>query len=475
MNRQTLLSAPILFFLCLTVVFVGFFSPVAVSAADNPRYASLVMDADTGIILHQRYADKKVHPASLTKVMTLMLVFDALERGTITLDERVKISKHAAGMPPSKLGLPAGSSLRVQDAIYALVTKSANDIAAALAEHVGGTEPMFARMMTRRAHALGMSKTLFTNASGLHNPAQTTTARDMVLLARAIIQEYPEYYRYFSTKNFTYAGHSYHNHNRLMESYPGMDGMKTGYVNASGFNLVASAVRGNRRLIGVVFGGRTTKSRNDHMASLLDQGFANIENTRIAQANIPLPGKKPFEAPSPAEGSMEWANMQPAAGTAEDGGEVLGQGDYDPALDRISPPESTQMISAQPVLLASLQKSAPRHRADSVASVPVSYSASPPSSYPSAPSASPVMRDSRPGAWSIQVGAFESRVATDRAVHENLRKLPQHLAYASPVIAPLKTEKGWLFRARLEGFSRADAYAACGHLESCLPVAPRVQ
>ncbi|HRQ61086.1 MAG TPA: D-alanyl-D-alanine carboxypeptidase family protein, partial [Alphaproteobacteria bacterium] len=238
-----------------------------------PFYASIVVDSDTGVILHQANPDKKLHPASLTKVMTLLMLFEAIERGETSLNDSIKISKKAAAAVPSKLGLAPGSTIRVKDAILALVTKSANDIALAVAEHVGETEDRFAIAMTGRARELGMNNTTFRNASGLHDPGQISSARDMAIMARYVINRYPDYYRYFSTKNFSYKGQNYHNHNHLMKSYKGMDGMKTGFINASGFNLIGSAVRGNTRLIGVVFGGKSANSRNAHMKELLDAGF----------------------------------------------------------------------------------------------------------------------------------------------------------------------------------------------------------
>ena len=242
----------------------------------NPRYASIVIDADTGAIIHERYADKRLHPASLVKMMTLLMTFDALANGSLTLTSRVPISQHAANQAPSKLGLRPGSSISVKDAILALVTKSANDIATALGEKIGGSEARFAAMMNARALEIGMTKSTFKNASGLHNPQQFTSARDMAVLSRFLVMHHSSYYKYFSTRNFAYNGQNYHNHNRLMETYKGMDGIKTGYIQPSGFNLAASAMRGNTRLIAVVFGGRSTQSRNAHVAELLDQGFAKM-------------------------------------------------------------------------------------------------------------------------------------------------------------------------------------------------------
>lgn len=252
------------------------FGAAARPALANAKYASIVIDADTGQVLSQSNADKILHPASLTKMMTLLMLFDSMQARKVGLNDKISISSHAASMQPSKLGLPVGSTIRVEDAIKALVTKSANDISVAVAEFIGGSEENFARMMTMRAQQLGMTRTRFVNASGLHDPRQVSSARDMARLSLVLVKQYPTYYSYFSIKNFTYRGKSHHNHNRLMSEYKGMDGLKTGFVNASGFNLAASAKRNGRRLVGVVFGGRTWKSRNDHMAVLLDRGFEKI-------------------------------------------------------------------------------------------------------------------------------------------------------------------------------------------------------
>ena len=284
--------------LCLTIVGLVFVPTLSYakrteSNVFQDRYAAYVMDADSGRILYRENENKVLHPASLTKLMTLLMVFDALEHGNLKLYNRVYISQHAASMSPSKLNLPAGSTIKVKDAILALVTKSANDIAVALAEKLGGTEDKFARMMTRKARSLGMKKTRFKNASGLHHPKQVSTAKDMSLLAHAMITDYKDYYHYFSTKSFTYDGTTYRNHNKLMKSYKGMDGMKTGYIKASGFNLIASVVRDDHRLIGVVFGGRTGRSRNAHMKRLLDDSFRKIGDVYILASKAPVPKRKP--------------------------------------------------------------------------------------------------------------------------------------------------------------------------------------
>ena len=437
----------------LTILsFFAFSTPA--HAKGNPRYASIVMDADTGLILHQRYANKSLHPASLTKVMTLLMAFEALESGRLGLKDRIRISNHAASMVPSKLGLAEGSSIRVKDAIYALVTKSANDVAVALAEHLGGTERNFARLMTTKARNLGMSRTTFRNASGLHHSKQVSTARDMAKMGRYVINVYPEYYRYFSRKTFTYQGKTYRNHNRLMDKYSGMDGMKTGYIAASGFNLIASAVRDNRRIIGVVFGGRSSKTRNNHMARLLDRGFNKMRNIRVAKAQVPLPERKPaiahavaaLAAKAPASGEPQrTANLSP---TLQKGFErLIGEGDFDPAISR--------RIETGLLAIAAHKGGTSSQRAKIVSA---SYQ---PASV------------NRKAPWSVQIGAFKSRAATDKAIQQTLRVLPKRYAKGQPMIAPLRTANGWLFRGRLSGYSKEEALSACNHLHDCLPVAPQ--
>ncbi|MFH5923086.1 D-alanyl-D-alanine carboxypeptidase family protein [Roseomonas xinghualingensis] len=242
------------------------------------RYSAFVQEAESGEVLLAINADEPRYPASLTKMMTLYLAFEALERGRITENTPIRVSRHAAGMEPSKLGLRAGSTIRVRNAIMALITKSANDAAAALGEHLaGGSEAAFGRMMTRKARAIGMSDTTFRNASGLPHPAQVTTARDMAVLSRRLIRDFPERYAYFSAASFDWRGRHMPNHNRLLANYDGADGIKTGYIRASGFNLAASAMRDGRRLVAVVFGGSTGRERDAHVMALLDRGFAQME------------------------------------------------------------------------------------------------------------------------------------------------------------------------------------------------------
>ncbi len=258
-------------------------APSAWAQIGSDRYSALVMDAATGGILIAANPDEPRHPASLTKMMTLYMVFEALRDRRLSLDTPVPVSAHAASMSPSKLGLTPSTRINVEQAILGLVTKSANDAAAALGELLGGDEDRFGEMMTLRARALGMSNTVFRNASGLPDPEQLTTAHDLALLARHLVQDFPNEYRYFSIPSFVFRGRTILNHDHLLQTYPGADGIKTGYIEASGFNLVTSAVRGDVRLIGVVLGAAHPGERDLHMAALLDRGFEQL-NVPISMA-----------------------------------------------------------------------------------------------------------------------------------------------------------------------------------------------
>lgn len=266
-------------------------SAMALSTQANAGYAAYVMDATTGQVYYARNADTRNFPASLTKIMTLFMVFEALETGKLTLDQPLPVSRRAAGQAPSKLGLKAGETITVEKAVRALSVKSANDVATVVAEAIGGTEIKFAQMMTRRAREIGMRRTTFMNASGLPNRRQLSTARDMALLGKAMLDRFPTRYAYFSDLTFKHGDRTYRNHNKLLKTYEGMDGIKTGYIRASGFNLVASAERDGVRLIGVVFGGKTGQSRDTHMASLLNRSWGKARNNSTIAA---LPQPKPI-------------------------------------------------------------------------------------------------------------------------------------------------------------------------------------
>ena len=241
------------------------------------KYASIVIDLDTHQVMHAREADEERHPASLTKVMTLYLVFDALDAGKLKLSDRMPVSKAAARAQPSKLGLKAGSTIKVEDAIRALVTKSANDVAIVIAEKLGnGSETKFVTKMNAKADALGMASTTFRNASGLPDKKQVTTARDMAKLAEAVYADHRDRYNYFSLSSFKWGKRKYANHNALLRQVQGVDGIKTGFTNASGYNLMASAERNGRRVIAIMMGGSTGRSRDAHVADLLEAAFLDI-------------------------------------------------------------------------------------------------------------------------------------------------------------------------------------------------------
>src|SRR4051795_12674655 len=250
----------------------------------SPQFSSIIVDGNSGAVLSSNNPDGIRRPASLTKIMTLYLLFERLDAGKMKLDTEMEVSEHASEQAPTKLGLKPGQTLKVEDAIKGLVTRSANDAAVVIAEAIAGDEDEFAKLMTRKARSLGMSKTSYRNASGLPNDEQLTTARDQATLGRAIQDRYPRYYRYFATTVFNYRGQSIRNHNRLLGNVEGIDGIKTGYTRASGFNLVSSMRRGNRHLVGVVLGGRSGGSRDATMRNLLAENLEKAATKRTVAA-----------------------------------------------------------------------------------------------------------------------------------------------------------------------------------------------
>ncbi len=436
------------------------------------KYAAFVMDADSGAVLYRYNANKNLHPASLTKMMTLLLLFDALDYGAIHLNDKIYISKHAASMIPSKIGLEPGSHIKVKDAISALSVKSANDIAVAVAEKLGGSEEKFALMMTKKAREIGMTRTRFKNASGLHDKSQVSTARDIAKLSRALVTRYKRHYHHFSKSSFTYQGKTYKSHNRLMQTYAGMDGLKTGYIQASGFNLASSVTRGNRRVIGVVFGGRSGKLRNAHMEKLLDNAFAKLKSTTsIAQHSIPIPSKKPNTQIQTA--SLSSFNALPritTGGTAAKSSRwdvlntthpnsmfnrMIGQGDYDITVrNRIE----TGLIA----ISAHLNESIPTYILQDNKG---GFKPTKITTLKAKPSVNT-------GSWGIQIGAFITRENTDKALGQSLQSLPSYLNHGRSTIAPIQTKQGWIYRGRLQGYSKAAAYDACKILNDCIPLSP---
>lgn len=360
---------------------------------------SIVIDADTGSVISEFKADASHYPASLTKMMTLYLIFEALEKHRIRPETEFTVSAHAAGMSPTKLGLQPGETIAVRDIILGLVTQSANDAAVVAAEGLAGSEELFAQRMNAKAHALGMSRTEFYNASGLPDPRQVTTARDLARLARALYRDFPGQYRNFATQEFMFRGAVYTNHNHLMERFAGMDGIKTGYIRASGFNLAASAVRNNQRLIGVVMGGESSRARDDKMAALLNAGFGQS-------------AEDPIAALADATDAMEARSFSDRARQA---------------LRHLSPVSSAEAAVPQ------VRK--PTHASHS--------------------------GQTDGDAWGIQVGAFAQRAGATRAAQEALGALPWAKGKTIAVQAPGAGEKSRLYRARIVGFTEKDADRAC--------------
>lgn len=265
------------------VILAAALAASAAAPAWADKYASYVLDVDNDRVLHARNPDDARYPASLTKVMTLYMVFDALKSGELMLSDKLPVSAYAASQQPSKLDLKPGATITVEDAINALVTKSANDVAVVIAERLGGSESRFAALMTAKARQIGLRNTRFRNASGLHNSRQTSTAHDLALLGEAIMVNHAEYYDYFSTREFAWNKRTYKNHNKLLGEVRGVDGIKTGYTRASGFNLLASAERDGHRVIAVMMGGSTSRSRNEHVENLLEAAFDTLSAEAVDQ------------------------------------------------------------------------------------------------------------------------------------------------------------------------------------------------
>jgi D-alanyl-D-alanine carboxypeptidase len=316
-------------------------APGQAQITESHRYASIVIEARTGNVLYAAHADEMRHPASLTKMMTLYMLFEAMRAGRVELSTPVRFSYEASSQPPSKLGVPPGGTISVETAILSLVTRSANDVAAAVGELLGGNVDNFARMMTMRARSLGMTNTTFRNASGLPDPQQVTTARDMAVLGRRLFLDYPDRYGYFATTHFAHGRQMIRNHNGMLLDYPGADGIKTGFINASGFNIVTSAQREGVRLVGAVFGGNSYSQRNGHMADLLDDGFERMGVRR----------------------AMALANAAPRVMSAREP-----EGVERATATRITSPVRLTGLSARPVPLASLRGLQPGDRPRLVAS-----------------------------------------------------------------------------------------------------------
>ena len=381
-------------------------------------YAAYVVDANSGAVLHKRNSEDLNYPASLCKVMTLYLIFKGLDHRDFFLDSMVPISARAARQPASKLGLRSGQSITLREAILALTTKSANDIATALAEFVSGSESAFAEQMTREAQALGMTKTVFRNASGLPNSRQKTTARDLSILGLALYAHFPHYTHYFSRKSFSYRGRTYRNHNNLLGTYEGVEGIKTGYTRAAGYNLMVSAKQDGHHIIAVVLGGKTSARRDAQMRRLLDQAYERFERNDKLFALIAPPPIKPIRETATTKAPLK-NSLKNLAHAADIAGEVLTQ--------YVAVPEA---------------------------------------------SASPIHSKT----WGIQLGAFSRHEAATRVLDRVVQLFPKILGKTRREVSPIADSIGTLYRARHIGLTEATARALCAELvaraQACIIAPP---
>ncbi len=430
----------------ILIVFTALGVMAAVPAWAGVPFSAITVDARTGKVLFDQDSDGYRHPASLTKVMTLYLLFEEIKAGKYSLDSKLQISQRATTMAPSKLGLKAGSTITVENAIKALVTKSANDVAAAIAENLEGNEAAFAARMTKKAKALGMSRTTYKNASGLPNPLQVTTARDQATLGLRIQRDFPSLYPYFRIASFTYNGKSIRTHNRLLGKFKGTDGIKTGYIRASGFNLTTSAERDGRRIIGVVMGGSSGGSRDAYMRKMLDKHFPNcVKGNTIAA----LAGS--------SKGVLEIAS-----GTASPDRFTESK---QPAIAESAPAESAvTTASTEPQTIAGKILEEPKV---------IEANVTAPSGLDNPPFE---VKLNAAGTWHIQIGAFPNKREAQKRlymVRSSATVVKDKPAFTVTVQKGLET----IYRARFSGFSEKTAKDACKALSqqsvSCLALPPQ--
>lgn len=407
--------------LALSVLFIA--GPVSA----KPKFSAISVDARTGKVLFADDPDGLRHPASLTKMMTLYILFEELKAGRYKLDSPITVSKFAAAREPSKLGVKAGNSVSVETAIKATVILSANDIATAIGENISGTEKAFAERMTRTARRIGMSRTTFRNASGLPNPAQVTTARDMATLGLRLQRDFPQYYPYFRSMGFSYKGRTIGTHNRLLGKFKGTDGIKTGFIRASGFNLTTSAQRGNKRIVGVVMGGKSGASRNAFMMKMLEKHFPACTE---GQAIAALAGSSKDAIVPVAD---EPAKEQPALATA-----ALGE-----MIKATEEPKKVEIAEA---------KAEPEEEAAPAAVKTVE--APPPK-----PEATPT--DQADDSWNIQLGPHPNKKKAELRLKE-LRAAGIEVIKDKPAFTvTVQQGKAKRYRTRFSGFSKEAAEAAC--------------
>ncbi|MGB8818305.1 MAG: D-alanyl-D-alanine carboxypeptidase [Rhizobiaceae bacterium] len=418
----------------LAATLAASFVIVSEASAKGSKHAAIVVDANTGKVLYGSSADEPRHPASLTKMMTLYMLFEAMSAGRISKSTPVPISKHAASMAPTKLGAKAGTSITVETAILGLVTKSANDAAAASGELIGGSEARFAQMMTAKAQALGMRNTRFYNASGLPDPRQITTARDMAVLGIALRSDFPQYYKYFSVRSFTYGRSRLANHNKLLGRVAGVDGIKTGYTRMSGFNLVSSVSLNNKKLVTVVLGGKSGRSRDAEVAGLIQKYLPKASNR--------------------ASGGL-FARLRNKQADVSD--EALALADPAPV------PEAKKVVALIEPAVASVVP-APAERP--IVSVTEEVEANVQPVDPIQTASAPVESPSGNGAWVIQIAAADSQAGAMKILNRAQTAGGKALANVSPFTQEVKKGSALLFRARFGGFdSKEQAWNACEALK----------
>ncbi|GJE68500.1 D-alanyl-D-alanine carboxypeptidase [Methylorubrum podarium] len=436
----------------------------------NPPYAAMVVDVKSGRTLHAVNEDALRHPASITKVMTLYMLFEQLDKGRYDLDSPLTISANAAAQAPSKLGLRPGSTVTVEEAIKALVTKSANDVACAIGENIAGSEPRFAEMMTRKAKALGMSRTHYANASGLPDPDQITTAQDLTILARAIQDRFPRYYRYFQTRSFAFRGRTIGNHNRLLGNVEGVDGIKTGYTRDSGFNLMTAARLGDRQIVAIVLGGKSGASRDRIMADLVR---ANLPRA-YAGARQTAPVVEVAERGRPAVVAEAESRTRTVIASADDDAVETTSSTSTAPLD-IRPATTTpgsrraglQALpnAAQAYAGPASQAPFPGAGSKSTARLPavegVASRAEGPPKDARGDSAKPVT----PTPWVIQLGAMDDEDKA-KSILADARSRTGMLSKAAPYTVRVTHGGATLYRARFSGFAeQSTAQDACAALK----------
>jgi D-alanyl-D-alanine carboxypeptidase len=435
---------------------------------DPSKDAALIMDGISGRVLYARNATDLRHPASLTKMMTLYLLFDALKGGQIGMDTTLTFSAHAAAQKPTNMRVRAGDTMTVETAIDALIVRSANDVAVAVAEALGGTEPHFAEMMTAKAHALGMRSTLYRNASGLPDTDQITTAVDLGILARHLAYDYPQYFRYFSEREFVYRGVHYGGHDNLLGRYDGADGIKTGYTGASGFNLVSSVTRGNTHVIGVVMGGYTAQRRDNEMVSLLDSAFGDISKTPTLVAHAQLPWRA-AQTVQVAQASQKgiWRVDRDGKMTP------LTRGQYAPystvRINGVSDSEDEDAAESRgDADWAAMPKPAPKQPATAVAAYQPQHNVVPiprrivRPDVTEAPASASGMHD-----WTIQIGAYADLGQAREQLAVYAAKSMDVLGQAQKIVVPYQAVDGrWLYRARFGPFLEREAKQICSKLST---------